>query len=392
MFKFAIRPNLIYPFQLMIWNFIRTVDKLIIIIILKFGISSIFTLLMFLGEFILGLIAHLYQQNFLSKNKEIPKFMSIVLYQPRNILKIPDKKYKIMILLFFASFFDFVQFIITSYIIPKYFNLSMTLRERLCGIYAIISALLFYYILKFQIYKHQIFSLIIIGINLLIVIITEFFFQEINIFLSYRDLIIAIIIIMIHYLLNSSLDIIEKYLFEVDYYNPFEALMWQGIFGFFITFVYFYEQNALNDIIQYWNENSLSNFVALMILFFLYIILSGVRNIFRVITNKIYSPMTKALTDYIMNPATILFEFSIEKDFLTGKRRNYGYFFLNLIISIIITICGCIHNEILVLYFCGLEYQTHDQISKRAKYLDNEISSFPDDYSERIIFNEDIVD
>ena len=124
----------IYPFQLMIWNFIRTVDKLIIIIILKFGISSIFTLLMFLGEFILGLIAHLYQQNFLSKNKEIPKFMSIVLYQPRNILKIPDKKYKIMILLFFASFFDFVQFIITSYIIPKYFNLSMTLRERLCGI------------------------------------------------------------------------------------------------------------------------------------------------------------------------------------------------------------------------------------------------------------------
>ena len=66
-----------------------------------------------------------------------------------------------------------------------------------------------------------------------------------------------------------------------------------------------------------------------------------------------------------MNPATILFEFSIEKDFLTEKRRNYGYFFLNLIISIIITICGCIHNE---------------------------ISSFPDDYSERIIFNEDIVD
>ena len=361
MFKFAIRPNLIYPFQLMIWNFMRTVDKLIIIIILKFGISSIFTLLMFLGEFILGLIAYLYQKNFLSKNKEIPKFMSIVLYQPRNILKIPDKKYKIMILLFFASFFDFVQFIITSYIIPKYFNLSMTLRERLCGIYAIISALLFYYILKFQIYKHQ-------------------------------DLVIAIIILMIHYLLNSSLDIIEKYLFELDYYNPFEALMWQGIFGFFITFVYFYEQNALNDIIQYWNENSLSNFVALMILFFLYIILSGVRNIFRVTTNKIYSPMTKALTDYIMNPATILFEFSIEKDFLTGKRRNYGYFFLNLIISIIITICGCIHNEILVLYFCGLEYQTHEQISKRAKYLDNEISSFPDDYSERIIFNEDIVD
>ena len=197
---------------------------------------------------------------------------------------------------------------------------------------------------------------------------------------------------MIHYLLNSSLDIIEKYLFELDYYNPFEALMWQGIFGFFITFAYCYEQNALNDIIQYWNKNSLSNFVALMILFFLYIILSGVRNIFRVITNKIYSPMTKALTDYIMNPATILFEFLIEKDFLTEKRRNYGYFFLNLIISIIITICGCIHNEILVLYFCGLEYQTHEQISKRAKYLDNEISSFPDDYSETIIFNEDIVD
>ena len=389
MIKLAIRPNLIYPLQLIIWNFIRKIVKLIINVILKFDISLIFTLLMFIGEFILGLIIYLYQKNFLSINKKKTKFLPLEIYRSRNSLKIPDKKLKIFMFLFLISLFDFFQFSITSYTLPKYFNLSLTIRERFCGIYAIISAFLFYYILKFQIYKHQIFSLVIIGICLLIVIITEFFFQEINIFLSYTDFVGVILIIIIHYFLNSSVDIIEKYLLEFDYYNPFEALMWEGIFGFIITLIYCYEQNTLNDIIRYWKYNSLSNFVVLMVLFFIYMILCGVRNAFRIITNKIYSPLTKALTDYIMNPVYITSVFLLGKYFLADRKGSYGYFFINLFISIITTICGCIHNELLVLHFCGLEYQTHEQISQRAKFLDNEISAVVDNFSDYNIYDDD---
>ena len=392
MIKLSIRPNLIYPVQLIIWTLLRKINKLLINILLEFEISLIFTLLMFLGEILSGSIIYLYQKQFISKKNEQTKFMFIAFYQSPNILKKPDKKYKIFILLFFSAFFDFVQFITYSYAIPKYFKLSNSLRDRLCGIYAIFSALLFSYVLKFEIYKHQICSIIIIGMGLLIVTITEFFFQEINIFLTYNEFLIILIILIIHYFFNSALDIIEKYLFELDYYNPFEALMWQGIFGFIISFLYCYKENSLNDIIIYYKNNSLNKFTILMILFFIYMILCGIRNVFRVITNKIYSPMTKALSDYVINPIYLIFEFALGYDFITDNKKNYGYFFINLIISIITTICGCIHNEIIVLFFCGLEYQTHRQISYRADTLDNQISAAPDYFTEYNIFDDNVTD
>ena len=39
---------------------------------------------------------------------------------------------------------------------------------------------------------------------------------------------------------------------------------------------------------------------------------------------------------------------------------------MNLILSFIISFFGCVYNEFIVLLFCGLERNTHDQISKRA--------------------------
>ena len=47
---------------------------------------------------------------------------------------------------------------------------------------------------------------------------------------------------------------------------------------------------------------TVGRFIGLILLLFLYIILSGGRNAFRVITNKVYSPITKTLTDYLLNP------------------------------------------------------------------------------------------
>ena len=77
--------------------------------------------------------------------------------------------------------------------------------------------------------------------------------------------------------------------------------------------------------------------------------------------------MAKTLTDYILNPFYHIYYFFRGNDFLINGSMKYFYFILNLILSFIITICGCIYNEFIVLFFWKLEYDTHDQVTKRAK-------------------------
>ena len=63
-------------------------------------------------------------------------------------------------------------------IVPKFLNISGTFVSRLSGILTITDALFYYYALRLAIFKHQSFSLIIIGICLVIIVITEFFFKK----------------------------------------------------------------------------------------------------------------------------------------------------------------------------------------------------------------------
>ena len=70
-------------------------------------------------------------------------------------------------------------------------------------------------------------------------IITEFIFQKINIFLSYGKFVGALFIIFLIHFFNSLLDSIEKYLFEYNNsFNPFITLMFEGFFGIILTLIY----------------------------------------------------------------------------------------------------------------------------------------------------------
>ena len=367
MIKFALRPNLIYPLQLIIWNLLRKIETILISYLFNFSDSLIYTPLMFLGEFLSGLVIFLYQKKFLKKEEKNPiKFFSITLIQTEGTMKYPDNNFKIFLLIFFVAFFDFIQFMIWTVNVPKFINLSGSIVSRLSGILTLSDALFYYYVLRLQIYKHQIFSLIIITIGLIIVIITEFFFQEINIFLTYSDFIIALVITFLCQVLGALIDAIEKYLYEYDFFNPFFALMIEGVVGFFLSFFLFFIPNYLEDIKLVYNNNSAGRLILFSFLLLLYIILSGGRNVFRVVTTKLYSPMARALTDYFLNPIYLTYDFSLKNDFLKQGERNIPYFIVNLILSFIISICGCVYNEFIVLLFCGLEINTHDQIARRA--------------------------
>ena len=98
--KFALRRNLIYPLQLIIWNFLRNLETLLISYLFNFDDSFVYTPIMFLGEFLSGLIIYNYQNRFLKKGNKPSKFFSITLRTNISYFKPLDKNSKIFLLIF----------------------------------------------------------------------------------------------------------------------------------------------------------------------------------------------------------------------------------------------------------------------------------------------------
>jgi hypothetical protein len=329
---------------------------------------------MFLGELIAGIIFYFYQKRFNKKNKIEKKeqyFMSIKLLtkeddEDEDFFVPFDGRIKILILIFFSAFFDAIQFLLWTKYLKKFINVSSTINTRLSGISTIISSLFYVFVLKLPIFKHHIFSLIIIGICSFLMILFEFLFLDVNIFLTYEDFIICLLLVFVINILVSSLDSIEKYLFEYDYMNPFVVLMYEGFFGLIICSIFLSAENYFNDSSDVYKKCSGGDFTFFIFLLIFYVILCGIKNVFKMVTIKLYSPMAKSLTDYFLNPIYLSYNFGLKADFMTKGSRNIPYFIVNLILSFIISFFGCVYNEFIVLLFCGLERNTHDQISKRA--------------------------
>jgi len=372
MIKFTSRPNMKYLVQLVIWSFIRDVETEIIGKLFIFEVELIYLLLMFLGEFSFGLIICLYQKKFSIQKSEKNKasILSIQLIT-NNQIKVQDNPYKIVFLIFNASFFDFIEFVLSTNLLSKFYKHSCSFQSRIGGLLIILDAIFYRFILKLQIFKHQFFSLEIISICLIIILITEFIFQDIDIFFRYGDFILLILYLFVYQFFNSLLDLTEKHLFEYDYLNSYIVLMFEGLFGSILSIFYGVYIKPIPSIIKCYNDNK-DKFVYLVLLLILYMILSGFKNAFRVLTNKVYSPMAATLAEYLYNPLYIISSLILDNDFISKEKRNYLYFSINLILSIIISFSGCIYNEFIILLCCGLQNETHQEISFRASLSNNQ--------------------
>ena len=104
MIKFAHRQNLKYPLLLLLWNVLRDVHGSLVSYFLNVSGLSINLLLMFLGEFLAGLLIYLYQYLFyLRKEKESAEFKGIKLIKAdQNLAK--DSKTKIFFNFLFGFF------------------------------------------------------------------------------------------------------------------------------------------------------------------------------------------------------------------------------------------------------------------------------------------------
>ena len=364
--RFALRRNLIYPLQLLLLSELRNIEVSLIKNYLEYNNSLIFTSLMFLGEFLTGLILYIYIEKFSLNNRtSLLEKINTLGYIAKRKLEI-DNKTKIFLLIIVSSFFDFTEFLISAGI-HKFITLSGSFESRIRGIVTLNCGLFCKFLLRLNIFKHQIFSLVIIVFCILIVIITEFIFQEFSIFLSLAQFIMIIFLIFILLIILSLQGVVEKYLFEINQLSPFYLLMYEGIFGFIFSSIYYPFNNPFGELDIYKNEKTTSEFSILIFCFILYIILSGLKNAFRLQTIKLYSPMNSTFMQYILNPFYIIYYFASGNDFLFKGKRNVAFFIINLLMSLILTFCGCVYNEFIILFCCGLERDTHFQVTKRSE-------------------------
>ena len=141
--------------------------------------------------------------------------------------------------------------------------------------------------------------------------------------------------------------------------------MYEGIFGFLLSFFLFFSQNFLYEIRKYIKYSSdIKYIIGLIFSLVFYMIISSVKNLFRVVTNRIYSPMTKTLSIYVLNPLYLIYYCFVRGDFKINQQLNPWYFSINVVLSLIISFFGCVFNEFIILLFCGLQLDTHNQISE----------------------------
>ena len=371
MIKISIRKNLIYLLLLFISYTLR---RIVIILLDKiFGLdnSVIFSFLMIFGEILGGIIIYLYQRTFSQNSKKAKSKYMIELIQNNRRMRQADQTWKIVFLLFLASFFDLVEYLIVTNFIPKIAELSTTSILRLCCIMTITSSIICILTLIFKINRLQIIILIILGICSAIIITLDFIYKPKDIF--YDKYIISYLLVFCHFIFLSFTDVIEKYLADYDYLGPFQMIISEGIFSFIMISIYSINENPFKEVIDIYNKTDTGKFVLLIFFLILYIIFSAGVNIYRIYCNILYSPMTKSLASYFFISPFIIFYFIDGNDFIYEGERNYLYFFLNLIISILIDFLGLIYNEFFILNFCNLYKETHAEISRRATNVNIEL-------------------
>ena len=361
--KFGNRRNLIYPLLLVIFIALRRIEtKIFSKKEYKFNGTFFSASLIFLAKFIAGCMTYSYslQEMKTSPQKEI---MGMVLNEKKGKFQSRDGWPKIAILIFFASYFDFIGTIVRKlYIKNSEIKEIDTIEQSVRSFQVVASAIFCKILLRIPFYRHQFFLLIIIGVCLFSIVLVDIICIE-N---QWSNRIISFGLTFFSCIGRALLDTIEKYLFEINFMNPFILLIFEGLINFIMTISLFFFLKKpiieLNEIVD--NIFIQHNFILVIIIIF-YIILTFFKNIYRVVTIKLFSPMTRALAESLLDPIIIVY-YTFD---LGIKNKNYNFwvfFGVILICSIIMPFSSCVYNEFIILFCCGLEHETHIEITRRG--------------------------
>ena len=370
----GLRQNLLYPCLYIICiNIIRILrivfvkinndDKYIFFFSLLNIISNIILSSFYLG---LGNKKNNYQRN--------KKIFGIKLIYTKNEIDKSNDYCKILLLMILDGYFDlisslrrvyYVYFIKTKLYKEQIINYDIRIRSR----QILFASFLWYFIFRSKFHRHHKLSLSMIFICLIILYVLETYTQN-----KYNNLIDNINIQLATGVINICRvysDIIEKYILEFYYINPFKIIRNRAIIQLLLILIFycFNEPRKEFSIFRELLPLKLEFYLSIIILF-LYFIMSGFTSIYRIFTIKTYSPMTRTLADSILDIFFFIF-CSIEEE-----EVNPYYFWINIICQIIILFFNCVYNEILVLYCCELDKNTHLEIVTRSITIEMIDSTF----------------
>ena len=353
MIKIKLRRNLIYLLIYFICAFLDySVLGLVIPRVTGFNTLYICIYLYPIENIIGGLVVFLYQKYSIRK-KEKTQYFGIKFNKNKDAR---DGKFKKILLVFFAAYFNFYRFIFYAFNRNIYINSTMDLK--LTTIQIIISTIICIYAFEYKFKKHHKISLIIISIFLFLSMSTDIIYIIYYKFRLIKVPVLQYFIALFFYIGYSFNNCIEKYLVDYNYMNPFIILMLEGVFEFIMASISFIIMDPFSPFANI--TGSLGLFI---FLFILYTLLQVIVNIYRIYCNVIYSPMARSLVDYLLNPIINIYSFFATEAFY----HNVAYFIIIEIISIVISFFGCVFNEYIILYCFGLERETQDKIAERAK-------------------------
>ena len=297
MIKIKLRRNLIYLLIYFICAFLDySVLGLVIPSVTGFNTLYICIYLYPIENIIGGLVVFLYQKYSIRK-KEKTQYFGIKFNNNKN-KGASDGKFKIILLVFFAAYFNFYRFIFYAFVKNTYINFTMDLK--LTTIQIIISTIICIYAFEYKFKKHHKISLIIISIFLFLSMSTDIIYIIYYKFRLIKVPVLQYFIALFFYIGYSFNNCIEKYLVDADYMNPFFILMIEGIFQLLMAFLTpIWGYDPFKDFRQEKVQNNLALFI---FLFILYILFQIVVNIYRIYCNVIYSPIARSLIDYFLNP------------------------------------------------------------------------------------------
>jgi len=365
MIKLGIRKNMAYPFMYMLLIIIQRVIRILLDTLIKKDIFIILTLINFFSDFFFGaLFLCLQKEANNSGNQKIILGVNIIHNQKENGPTLKDSKFKIYILIFFGSYFSFISSLLTKLFDIFITDKNMLQNIKMRGLEIIFSTLLCYLTLRIKIYRHHKFSLLVIIICLITITGLEIIlFHDKYDASELKIYYLILIFVSISYPL---FDTIEKYLLEFDFINPFFLLIIEGPIEISLMSTSFLLSLPLNEITVIKNilkGNNIYTYI-LILLLFLYFIISGFKNIYGIYTIKLYSPMVRALADSIKDPLLLVYHLFLNDN--KDIKLDSFFFWINLLISLIVIFFSFVFNEFLILYFCQLEHETFLEIRKRS--------------------------
>jgi hypothetical protein len=221
-------------------------------------------------------------------------------------------------------------------------------------------------ILKNELFSHQILSLSISIIGIILLFIP-------TVLIIKKDDIIFNILIFLYTSVYSFVDVMVKYLTHKYYLSPYLCLLIIGFFSliiFSLGFIIYYSINNFNDFIENFKNESLISVVFII----LSIIIFAILNVLSYLVIYYFSPTLLMVTDLIHPIINWIISF-----FQNEKKSKTLDICLNSIGYFLVFFSSLIYNEIIILNFYGLNKNTKKYLEEKQR---EEFSSILDYYDD----------